>query len=493
MKVQEIIKQTNFPALQTFLQQQQITCRQIVEYYLKNIDLKNKQLNAFIEIYAHEALTRASEIDNKITTKQPLGKLAGMVIGLKDVIAYQNHPLQASSKILQGFQSQFSATVVERLLAEDAIIIGRQNCDEFGMGSSNENSIFGAVCNALNPERVAGGSSGGSAVAVQADMCRASIGSDTGGSVRQPAAFCGVIGLKPTYSRISRWGLVAYASSFDCIGLITKDIFDTALLLEVIAGKDEYDSTVSQKPVPAYSQCINQSIKKAWRIAYLQEALQSTAVSPAVKHRTWQKIQQLQAEGHIVEPVSFPFLDYILPTYYILTTAEASSNLARYDGIKFGWRAENCSTIEQLYKQTRTQGFGREVRKRIMLGTYVLSADYYDAYYLKAQKVRQLIKQATDKLWQNYDFLILPTTPRTAFCLNEIQQEPMQMYLEDIFTVQANLTGIPAISIPNGIDEEGMPIGLQIMANYFQETQLLAFANAILQRKVCNFENSENQ
>jgi aspartyl-tRNA(Asn)/glutamyl-tRNA(Gln) amidotransferase subunit A len=462
-----------FRDIRQALTENRLTCVDLVKHYLQNIE-NQANLNVFLTVYAEEALEKAQIIDQKIKN-QTAGRLAGMVIGLKDVICYENHPLQGGSKILAGFVSQFSATVVERLLAEDAIIIGRQNCDEFAMGSSNENSAFGVVRNAADPARVPGGSSGGSAVAVQADMCFASLGSDTGGSVRQPSAFCGLVGLKPTYSRISRYGLIAYASSFDCIGIITKNVEDNALLLEIIAGSDDFDSTVSFREVPKYSE--NLSFNQQSKIAYLREALESEGLSEAVRTHTQQKLDFLRAQGYVVEPVDFPLIKYILPTYYILTTAEASSNLARFDGVRYGYRSQQAQDLRDMYVRSRQEGFGAEVKRRIMLGTFVLSADYYDAYYTKAQRVRRLIQEATNQIFAQYDFLVMPTTPRTAFEIGSLAGDPIQMYLEDLFTVQANLVGKPAISIPNGEDEKGLPIGFQIMADSFQESELLAFAD----------------
>jgi aspartyl-tRNA(Asn)/glutamyl-tRNA(Gln) amidotransferase subunit A len=400
-----------------------------------------------------------------------------MVLGIKDLLCYKDHVSQAGSKILNGFESQFNATAVQRVLDEDAIIIGRQNCDEFGMGSTNENSAFGACLNEIGENRVAGGSSGGSAVAVQADMCLASLGTDTGGSVRMPAGFCGLVGLKPTYSRVSRWGLIAYASSFDCIGPITKSVEDAAILLEIIAGKDEQDSTVSNLPIEAYSEL--KADKTKYKIGYLRDAVESDGLQPEVKAATWTKLEYLKSQGHEVEAVDFPLIKSFLPTYYILTTAEASSNLSRFDGVKFGHRSTEATDLMSLYKKSRFEGFGKETRKRIMLGTFVLSASYYDAYYTKAQKVRRLIKEFTDNLLKNYDFLVCPTTPTTAYKLGEKTADPIQMYLGDLFTVQANVVGLPAISIPNGVDNDGLPIGFQIMGGAFQEATLLSFAQSI--------------
>lgn len=453
------------------------SCRALVEHYLRNIK-SHSELNAFVEVYSAEALQKADIIDRKIKENKA-GKLAGLIFGIKDLICYQDHKVSGASKILQNFESQFSATAVEKLLQEDAILIGRQNCDEFGMGSSNENSFYGPVKNALDHNKVAGGSSGGSAVAVQADMCQISLGTDTGGSVRQPAAFCGIVGLKPTYSRISRWGLLAYASSFDSIGIFSKSIEDNARVLEIIAGKDDKDSTSSSKTVPIYSQSLEQ--KNTYKVAYLQEALDTEALQPEIKAAFENQITELQKAGHTVEAVNFPLLDYILPTYYILTTAEVSSNLSRYDGIRYGHRSSEVTNLESLYKNSRTEGFGAEARRRIMLGTFVLSADYYDAYFTKAQKARKLIKEATEKILSEYDFIIIPTTPTTAFDLGEHSKSPIEVYMADLFTVQASISGLPAISVPVGKDDNGMPIGLQIISAAFQEAKLFAFSRNLIQ------------
>ena len=457
---------------QAALQTGRTTCRQLVDLYLARID-DHRHLNAFTDVYTEQARQQAELVDEK-RANGTAGRLAGMVLGIKDVLSYTNHDLRAGSQILDNFTAQFTGTAVQRLLDEDAIIIGRQNCDEFAMGSSNENSAFGPVRNAADPNRVPGGSSGGSAVAVQAGLCLASIGSDTGGSVRQPAAFCGVVGLKPTYGRISRWGLVAYASSFDCIGPIANNTDDAALLLEIMAGADAFDSTVSAQPVDTYTVSESQTAKPL-RIAYLREGVESSGVSSAIRTATEQALDRLKAAGHTVELVDLSLLAYLLPTYYILTTAEASSNLSRFDGVRYGYRSAGATDLMSLYKKSRTEGFGAEVRRRILLGTFVLSASYYDAYYTKAQQVRRLIREETERIFARYDFLISPTTPTTAFRLGEkAGADPLQMYLADIFTVQANVTGYPALSVPNGVDEHNLPIGLQIMAPPFAEKQLLA-------------------
>lgn len=468
---------SNLKDLQRNLFNGTLSCTDRVNQYLTNID-KKKHLNVYLSVYGQEALDRASQVDAKIKSGKA-GKLAGLVVGLKDVLCYKDHPLQASSKILDGFISQFNATAVQRLLDEDAIIIGRQNCDEFAMGSSNENSAFGPVLNDLDNSRVPGGSSGGSAVAVMADLCDISLGSDTGGSVRQPAAFCGILGIKPTYSRISRYGLIAYGSSFDCIGIFGKNLEDIALVLEVIAGPDEYDSTVSRKSVSSYSRELFEP-KKKYKVAYLRDALESEALQPEIKELILEKINQLKATGHTVEAIDFPLSEYILPTYYILATAEASSNLSRYDGVRYGFRSKNVSDLQSLYKKTRSEGFGKEVERRILLGTFVLSASYYDAYYTKAQKVRRLIREKTKAIFTHYDFILTPTTPTTAFKLGEHTSNPLEMYLADLFSVQANVAGVPAISVPCGKDKKGLPIGLQLTADDFEESKLFQFSQVIL-------------
>lgn len=468
----------SFREIRNDLQNGAISCRDLVKQHLSNIREK-VHLNVFLSVFEEEALSRASEVDKKIREKKA-GKLAGLVVGIKDVLAYQDHPLQASSKILDGFISQYTATAVQRLLNEDAIIIGRQNCDEFAMGSSNENSAFGPVLHATDPTRVPGGSSGGSAVGVMADLCHVSLGSDTGGSVRQPAGFCGVVGLKPTYSRISRHGLIAYGSSFDCIGIFGKCVEDVALVLEVIAGKDEYDSTVSSLPVPSYGDCLDLATKP-YKIAYLREIDDSEGIQPEIRHNLQEKIRQLKNAGYSVEAVNFPLMEYILPTYYILVTAEASSNLSRFDGVRYGYRSKATTDLHSMYKKSRSEGFGKEVQRRILLGTFVLSASYYDAYYTKAQKVRRIIRDKTKEMLKKFDFILMPITPTTAFKIGEHTSHPLEMYLGDVFSVQANVVGVPAISIPCGEDEKGLPIGMQVIADDFEEAKLLHFSNLLTQ------------
>lgn len=502
--------------IQSFLKEGNLTTVELVKHYLQRIK-ENQHLNAFLEVFEEDSLARAKNLDDKLHNSSHLGrqkpsgllsetvgmakgigKLAGMVIGIKDNICYKNHRVSASSKILEGFVSLYNSTAVERMLEEDAIIIGRLNCDEFGMGGSNENSANEKVLNPLDNSLVPGGSSGGSAAAVAADLCLAALGSDTGGSIRQPASFCGIIGLKPTYGRVSRHGLIAYGSSFDQIGPLTKNIEDAAIILEVISGCDEYDSTASQKTVPAYSESVAFQVGTPSRkqshwlahpatggipsIGFIKESLESEGLDPEVKKRMEEIISSLKKEGHTVEPIEFPFLNYVVPVYYILTTAEASSNLARYDGIHYGYRSPNAVDLVSTYKKSRTEGFGNEVKRRIMLGTFVLSTGYYDAYYTKAQKIRRLIQKNMLDALSRHDFILLPTTPHTAFKIGQNTSDPVAMYLEDIFTVQANLAGLPAISLPLGKHTNGLPFGIQLIADKFEEEKLLGFSKWMMER-----------
>jgi len=469
---------SSFKKTSAALNNEETTCIDIVENYLATISEKNVEINAFVEVFAEEALERAKLIDQNISDGVA-GKLAGMVIGVKDNICIKNHKLTASSKILDGFESLFNATVIEKLLAEDVIIIGRLNCDEFAMGSSNENSVYGSVNNPHNLSKVPGGSSGGSAAAVASNFCLASLGSDTGGSIRQPAAFCGVVGLKPTYSRVSRYGLIAYSSSFDQIGPITNNVEDTSLILEVIAGKDKMDSTSSSKEVENYS--LLNSETKSKKIAVVTECLENEKLDSEIRFSIEETIDKLKKNGHTVEMVSFPFLDQLVPTYYVLTTAEASSNLARFDGVHYGYRSKETSNLEETYTKSRTEGFGKEVQRRIMLGTFVLSAGYHEAYFTKAQQIRRVIQDATNEILKDFDFILTPTTPHTAFELGQKHKDPTVMYLEDIFTVQANLSGHPAISLPLFKHSNGMPFALQLLAKNFEEQKLLSFSNYLME------------
>ncbi len=458
-------------AVQNDLKEGVITCAQLVEGYLEK-EKAGRDLNIFREVFAEEARSRAVEIDTKLK-EGTAGRLAGMVLAIKDNICVKGHHVGASSKILEGFESLFSATAITRLLAEDVILIGRTNCDEFAMGGSNENSAFGPVKNPLNPALVPGGSSGGSAAAVAAGMALAALGSDTGGSIRQPASFCGLVGLKPTYGRISRHGLIAYASSFDQIGPFSHTVEDSALLLEIMAGADGYDSTASSRPVDKYSEANTEG--KKYRIAYLKDYVEHPGLDPEIKGKLKTIFQDLIDQGHTVEAADFPMVEYLVPAYYVLTTAEASSNLSRFSGITYGYRSPSAKDTMSTLLRSRSEGFGAEVKRRIMLGTFVLSAGYYDAYYTRAQKVRRKIRERTREILENYDLILTPTTPKTAFEIGAIN-DPVSMYLEDIFTVHANLAGVPAVSIPVGTHSNGMPFGIQVMSDLFEEAKLLAFS-----------------
>ena len=469
-------KYTSLTEIQGKLAQKQLKIQDLLSYYFEQIK-NNQHLNAFNEVFFDSATNQAKLVQQKIENGTS-GKLAGMVIGIKDNICYKDHQVTASSKMLDGFVSPYSSTVVDRLLKEDAIIIGRLNCDEFAMGGSNETSYFGPVKNAVDEERVAGGSSGGSAVAVQADMCLAALGTDTGGSVRQPAAFCGNIGFKPTYGRISRYGIIAYASSFDQVGTVTSSVSDSALLLEVLAGVDEADSTVSSTAVPNYTQNLTQGGSK--KIAVLKETIENEALDPEIKEAILKAIETLKSQGHSIEYVSFDMLDYLVPAYYVLTTAEASSNFSRYDGVHYGYRNTQAESLNQLYKSSRAEGFGEEVKRRILLGTFVLSAGYYDAYYQKAQEVRRLIREKVEDLLTTHDFLLSPVTPTPAFKIGENMQDPLVMYMADIYTVLASLAGIPAVALPLGNNKSGLPLSIQLMAKHFNEEGLLNLSHRFL-------------
>lgn len=434
---------------------------------------RRSDLNAFLELFPESAATKAAEVDAKLKAGSA-GPLAGMLISIKDNICYKGHRVSAASRILDGFTSLYSATVVERLLAADAVIIGRTNCDEFAMGSSNENSAFGIVRNPADSAKVPGGSSGGAAASVAAGIVHAALGSDTGGSIRQPACFTGTVGFKPTYGRVSRYGLIAFASSFDQIGPFAHDVHDAAAVYSVIAGRDAHDATTSRKPVePAVP-----GDARPLRIGYFREGLERAGMDPEIVSHMQAHINRLRQEGHVVEPVEVPLLDHQVPAYYILATAEASSNLARFDGIHYGHRSKAAKGVEETYRLSRTEGFGPEVKRRILLGTFVLSAGYYDAYYAKAQRVRRILRDRTLEAFERFDLLLGPTCPGTAFAPGEIT-DPVAMYLQDIFTVQANLAGTPAIHLPTGKHTNGLPFGVQLMARPFDEARLLAAARSL--------------
>ena len=463
----------SFKDLQDRLYNHDFSCEELVRFYLSEIKEKDN-LNSFIETFNDSAIEQARIVDNDISNKERK-KLSGLIVGIKDNICYANHTVTASSLILKNFKSLYSATVVKKLISEGAIIIGRLNCDEFAMGSSNENTAYGPVKNPHDISKVPGGSSGGSAAAVASGLCLVALGSDTGGSIRQPAAFCGAVGIKPTYSRVSRYGLIAYASSFDQIGPIANNIYDASLVLEVVSGHDQNDSTSSRRNIERYSEFTANVLNK--KVAYITECFEHEGLDPEIKTKLTDKLEKLKIDGHVVEPVSFPFLDYLVPTYYVLSTAEASSNLSRFDGVKYGYRSSEADSLDKTYINSRTEGFGDEVKRRIMLGTFVLSAGYHDAYFTKAQKIRRVLKEKIDKIFENYDFVITPTAPHVAFPIGNKVSDPTKMYLEDIFTVIANLTGNPAISLPMYNHSSNLPYGLQIMSKRFDENNLLSFSN----------------
>jgi len=443
---------------------------------LERIEALDPRLGAFLTVNRDEALRRAEELDRDLARGEPLRPLTGVPVAIKDNICTRGLRTTCASKILYNFIPPYDATAVERMLEAGAIIIGKTNCDEFAMGSSNENSAFGVVRNPWNAERVPGGSSGGSGAAVAADLCVVALGSDTGGSVRLPAAFCGVVGLKPTYGRVSRYGLVAYGSSLDQIGPITKTVADAARVLRVIAGRDPRDSTSSNHPVPDYLAALEGGLR-GLRLGVPREYF-GPGLDEEVKAAVWQAIHRFADLGAEIVEVQLPHTEYAIACYYIIATAEASSNLARYDGVRYGYRAQGAKTLREMYRRTRNEGFGAEVKRRIMLGTYVLSAGYYDAYYLKALKVRTLIERDFREAFARCDLIVGPTSPTVAFRLGEKTADPLAMYLSDIYTIMANLAGIPAISIPVGLSREGLPIGLQLHARHFEEATLLRAAHA---------------
>jgi len=461
----------SFKNLQNELFSSNFSCEELVDFYLIKINQSNN--NSFVETFNDSALSQARVIDKELSVKKHR-KLSGLIVAIKDNICYEGHAVTASSSILKGFKSVYSATVVNRLIEHGAIIIGRLNCDEFAMGSSNEKSTYGPVKNPFDKNKVPGGSSGGSAAAVSEGLCLVSLGSDTGGSIRQPAAFCGVIGLKPTYSRVSRYGLIAYASSFDQIGPIANNIEDIALVLEVISGKDKNDSTSSSLEVPNFAKLNSKKSHK--KIAYLSECINHPGLDHEIRQNFLLKIDELKHQGFVVEPISFPLLDYLVATYYVLSTAEASSNLARFDGINYANRTPNAKNLNEVYVLSRRAGFGEEVKRRIMLGTFVLSSGYHDAYFTKAQKIRRKIRNTIEEIFKTYYYVLTPTTPHVAFDIGDENTDPTQMYLEDIYTVLANLSGNPAISMPVNNHSSGLPYGFQIMGRNFDEEGILSFS-----------------
>lgn len=492
----------NLLSVQEQLQSGKIKITDICEEYLQTIEESNPEINAFVNVDSEDVRKQASEVQKKIDAGTS-GRLAGLVVGVKDVICEKGKKVTCASHILNNFKSVYDATVIRKLKKEDAVLIGRTNMDEFAMGSSTENTIYGPSKNPKNTDYVVGGSSGGSAAAVAANMCDTALGSDTGGSIRQPASYCGVVGLKPTYSRVSRYGLVAYASSFDCIGPFAKNVTDTAILLEHLAGDDPMDNSSSDLPVENYVNAVEQASGKL-KIGVPKEYFEE-GLDEEIREGIEAQLKALEKNGADLIPVTLPHMKYGIATYYILATAEASSNLARYDGIRYGHRAdfkeieeelskerkelkktaESAFELEavdldspliRLYKKSRTEGFGTEVKRRILLGTYVLSAGYYDAYYGKAQKVRRLIKQDFLEAFKKVDVIVSPTAPTTAFKLGENLDDPLQMYLNDVYTISANLAGICGISVPAGTHSNGLPYGVQFMGNTFREVDILRAA-----------------
>ena len=464
---------TSLSSIQQALRGGSTTIVDVVQSYINRIK-ETEHLNIYVEVFEEEAFAKAKELDEKLE-KDPasLGQLFGAVVSIKDVLCYKDHKLTAASNILGSFTAQFTATAVQRLLDEDVIIIGRTNCDEFAMGSTNEHTRYGPTLNGIDETRVPGGSSGAAAVSVERDTCLIGVGSDTGGSVRQPAAFCGIYGMKPTYGRISRYGLIAYGSSFDQIGLLTKDVHTMSVALSVMSGPDPMDATCLNIEAPGFESSDQRS---KYKIAYMPEVMNHPGLKPEIKKGCEETLEELNRQGHSCEAIDFDLLSYLVPTYYVLTTAEASSNLSRYDGIRYGHRADDVHDLDELYERSRSEGFGTEVKRRIMMGTFVLSVGYFDAYFTKAQQVRTLIIERLNKVFSDYDFIILPTTTDIAWPSGEMIKDPVSMYLADVYTVLANLGGYPAISIPKTSDDLDMPYGIQIMSDKCAEEKLLSFA-----------------
>ncbi len=459
--------------LHNLLKNKEVSSEEITKEFLKHIN-ENKEINAYITICEEEAIEQAKEADKRIASGN-MSELTGIPLGIKDLICTKNIKTTCGSKMLYNYTPTYNATVYEKLLQENIVTIGKNNMDEFAMGSSNETSFFGAVKNPHDNTRVPGGSSGGSAAAVASNQCAASLGSDTGGSIRQPASFCGVVGIKPTYGRVSRFGLVAFASSLDQIGPITKNVEDAAVLLKFISGYDKKDSTSVNIPVPDYLKNLKNQCLEGLKIGVPKEYF-IEGINEDVRNIIESILEEMKKNGAKIIDISLPHTDYAVAVYYIIAPAEASSNLARYDGVKFGFRAEKFEDLIDMYKKTRAEGFGNEVKRRIMLGTYALSSGYYDAYYLKASKVRNLIKQDFENAFKQVDVIVSPVTPTTAFKIGEKIDNPLEMYLNDIFTIPLNLAGNCGISIPVGKDSQNLPIGMQIMANYFEEDKLLNVA-----------------
>ena len=465
--------------LQEKLEKKELTSEEIVQAYIDRINDKEKDVKAFVTTLCDEALKKAKDIDEKRTHGEKLSSLAGIPIGIKDNMCTKGVKTTCSSRMLENFVAPYNATVVEKLNEENLIDLGKLNMDEFAMGASTEYSYFKKTCNPWNLKTVPGGSSGGSAAAVAANLVPWALGSDTGGSIRQPSSFCGVVGLKPTYGLVSRYGLVAFASSLDQIGPITKDVRDSAILLNIIAGHDERDTTSYNMPKKDYTKALKNDVK-GLKIGIPKEYF-GEGINEEVKAKLEEAIETYKKLGAEVEEFSLDIAQYALATYYIIACAEASSNLGRFDGIRYGYRTENYTNLKELYKNSRSEGFGPEVKRRIILGTYVLSSGYYDAYYKKAQQVRTLVKKEFDKAFEKYDVLLTPTSPTVAFEMGTRSENPLEMYLADICTVSVNIAGLPGISIPCGVNGENMPIGMQLIGNKFEEEKILNVAYAFEQ------------
>jgi aspartyl-tRNA(Asn)/glutamyl-tRNA(Gln) amidotransferase subunit A len=461
----------------TSIMERQTTATALAENFYKKIEAEDEKIGAYLTLCRERAFEQATRIDALADKGDPLPPLAGVPVGVKDVMVTRGVRTTAGSKVLSNFVPPYDCTAVAKLEAAGAVVLGKLNCDEFAMGSSNENSAYKPVHNPRDLSRVPGGSSGGSAAAVAAGMAVATLGTDTGGSIRQPAAFCGVVGLLPTYGRVSRYGLIAFASSLDHIGPLTKSVKDAAILLRQIAGRDPLDSTSVDVPVPDYVQEIGRDVK-GLRIGIPKEYF-GEGLDPEIRQAIEKGIDQLRSAGCEIVNISLPTTDYAIPTYYIVATAEASANLTRYDGVRYGYRSKSARTLGEMYRRTRDEGFGTEVKRRIMLGTYALSAGYYDAYYLKAQRVRTLLARDFDEAFAKVDAVITPTTPTPAFKLGEKADDPLAMYLADIYTVTADLVGIPGLSVPCGNTSTGLPIGLQVLGKHFDEGTILRIGHAV--------------
>jgi aspartyl-tRNA(Asn)/glutamyl-tRNA(Gln) amidotransferase subunit A len=458
------------------VQEQRTSARALAEAYYAKIESDDPKIGAFLTLSKDRAMAKAAEIDGLAAKGEKLPPLGGVPVGIKDVMVTKGVRSTAGSKILGNYVPPYDCTAVARLEAAGAVVLGKLNCDEFAMGSSNENSAWKPVHNPRDLSRVPGGSSGGSAACVAADMAVVALGSDTGGSIRQPASFCGVVGLLPTYGRVSRYGLIAFASSLDHIGPLAKTVKDAAIVLRTIAGRDPMDATSAEVPVPDYVAELQKPVR-GMKIGIAKEYL-GEGLNDEVRSAVEAAIQKLASLGCEIVDISLPHTEYAVPAYYIVATAEASSNLARFDGVRYGYRAKNGRTLAEMYRQSRNQGFGAEVKRRIMLGTYALSAGYYDAYYLKAQKVRTLLARDFEEAFKKVDAIVTPTSPTAAFKLGEKVDDPLAMYLADIYTVTADLAGIPGISVPCGETREKLPIGLQILGRHFDEATVLRVAHA---------------